>query len=178
MLELVELLWCKIGGLPMTYRSHLGMPLVAYLKVKLVWNPILEKMEHRVSGWKKLYLSKGGRLALLNGVHVRVYLHIIYLCSLSLLVWWIGLRSSIEIFSGRVWKFLWGGMGDEFKHHLVGWDMVLTPIANGGLGFRKLVTFNQALLGKWFMLFLVGGNVAMQICSSCEIWRGVGRLVH
>ena len=39
-------------------------------------------------------------------------------------------------------------MGDEFKHPLVGWDKVCTPIVNGGLGIRKLIFFNQALLKK------------------------------
>lgn len=42
-------------------------------------------------------------------------------------------------------------MGDEFKHHLVGWDKVCTPIVNGGLGMRKLIFFNQALLRKWLL---------------------------
>uniref|UniRef100_A0A7N2LZ98 Protein arginine methyltransferase NDUFAF7 n=1 Tax=Quercus lobata TaxID=97700 RepID=A0A7N2LZ98_QUELO len=28
-----------------------------------VWNPILEKVERKLSGWKGLYLSKGGRKA-------------------------------------------------------------------------------------------------------------------
>ena len=32
--------------------------------------------------------------------------------------------------------------------HLLGWDKVCMPIANGGLGIRKLTTFNKALLGK------------------------------
>lgn len=45
-------------------------------------------------------------------------------------------------------NFLWGGLGDEFKHHVVGWDSVFTPIANAGKSIRKLKTFNQALLGK------------------------------
>ena len=31
-----------------------------------IWNPILEKFEWRLAGWKKLYLSKGGRLMLLK----------------------------------------------------------------------------------------------------------------
>ena len=39
-------------------------------------------------------------------------------------------------------NFLWSGLGEEFKHHLVGWDKVCTPIASGGLGIRKLTTFN------------------------------------
>ena len=40
--------------------------------------------------------------------------------------------------------FLWG----DSKNHLVGWDKVYAPISNGGLGIRKLTTFNKALLGK------------------------------
>ena len=33
---------------------------------KYVWNPILEKINKKLAGWKKLYLSKGGRLTLLK----------------------------------------------------------------------------------------------------------------
>ena len=45
--------------------------------------------------------------------------------------------------------FLWGGVGDEFKYHMVKWSKVCSMISAGGLGLRKLVDFNRALLGKW-----------------------------
>lgn len=61
--QLAEILCCRIGVLPMSY---LGMPLGSSFKASSVWNPILEKIERKLVGWKKLYLSKGGRLTLLK----------------------------------------------------------------------------------------------------------------
>ena len=46
--------------------SYLGMPLGAHFKDASIWNPIIERMEKRLSNWKRLFLPKGGRLTLLK----------------------------------------------------------------------------------------------------------------
>ena len=45
--------------------------------------------------------------------------------------------------------FLWTGIGDECKLHLVNWSKVCSPVKNGGLGIWCLRRFNFVLLGKW-----------------------------
>ena len=40
--------------------TYLGMLLGFSSKAVGVWNPIIEKVEQRLAGWKKLYLSEGG----------------------------------------------------------------------------------------------------------------------
>ena len=47
-------------------------------------------------------------------------------------------------------NFLWGSSVEYFKYPLVAWEKVCLPHELGGFGIRNLVSFNQALLGKWF----------------------------
>ena len=127
------LLGCNVETLPMSY---LGMPLGASHNSPSILNPILEKIEQKLAGWKK-YLSKGGKLMLLKSTLS------------SLPTYFLSLFTIPTYVANRIEKlqrdFLW----DNSKTHLVGWDKVCAPIANGGLGIRKLTTFNKALLGKW-----------------------------
>ena len=60
---LAKILGCRVGELPISY---LGMSLGASHNFPSIWNPILEKFERHLVGWKKLYLSKEGRLMLLK----------------------------------------------------------------------------------------------------------------
>ena len=60
---LANILQCRVGRLPMKY---LGMPLGTSFKPAAIWNPTLEKMEKKLFGLKRLYLSKGGRLMLIK----------------------------------------------------------------------------------------------------------------
>ena len=96
--ELVEILGCSESALPLKY---LGLPLGASFKDKMVWNPILEKMEQRLAGWKRLYLSRGARLLLLRALSLACLL-IFFLFSLFLLRWPRGWRNYKENFFAMV----------------------------------------------------------------------------
>ena len=136
--SLANILQCRVGSLPMTY---LGMPLGTLYKTPSIWNPILERMEKKLSGWKRLYLSKGGRLTLLKSTLS------------SLLTYYLSLFTipkAVAIRLERIQRnFLWGSSVECFKYPLMAWEKVCLLRELGGLGIRKLVLFNQALLGKW-----------------------------
>jgi hypothetical protein len=58
--ELALILGCRVSKLPMQYLVG------ARFKSGKVWDPILEKMEKWLAGWKRMSLSKGGRLTLIK----------------------------------------------------------------------------------------------------------------
>lgn len=50
--------------------------------------------------------------------------------------------------------FLWGSNVGIHKYHLLKWDKVCSPLSFEGLGPRRLLVFNNALLGKWLWSFV------------------------
>ena len=54
--------------------------------------------------------------------------------------------------------FLWSGIGEGKRDHLVSWDIVCNSKAKGELGFGKISLKNLALLGKWLWRYSREGS--------------------
>jgi hypothetical protein len=58
--RLAGILECGVASLPVKY---LGLPLGTSYKSTHIWDEVIENIDHRLASWKRLYLSKGGRVA-------------------------------------------------------------------------------------------------------------------
>jgi hypothetical protein len=136
--DLAGILGCGVSSLPLKY---LGLPLGAPFKAKSSWDEVVGKIERRLASWKRLYLSKGGRVTLIKSTLSNLPTYFLSLFPIP---------SSVASRIEKLYQdFLWNGIGEEFKFHLVNWPKVCSPISSGGLGIRNLRLFNKALLGKW-----------------------------
>ena len=116
MVELVKILGCQQSSLPLKY---LGLLLGASHKEETIWNPILEKMEQRLVGWKKLLLSKGGKVTLIKSTLSNLPIYFLSLIPIPVKV-----ANCMEKLQR---DFLWRGI-DAPKVPLVEWHKVCMPV--------------------------------------------------
>jgi len=155
--SLASLFGYRVARLPMKY---LGFPLRAPYKSTTIWNGIVEKMERRLAGWKSLYLSKGGRLILIKSTLSNLPTYYLSLFPIPL-----GVANKI----GKLQRhFLWGGLNEEFKFHLVKWSQICSPMQFGGLEIRNMCKFTQALLGKWLCQFTTKREVFWRLVVEAK----------
>ena len=75
-----------------------------------------------------MYLFKGGRVTLIKSMLFNFPMYFMFLFPLSA-----GVANRIEKLRS---DFLWDGLDEEFKYHIVSWSKVRSSIFEGGLGVR------------------------------------------
>jgi hypothetical protein len=133
--ELASILGCRVSSLPMKY---LGLPLGASFKAKSIWDGIIEKMELWLASWKRMYLSKGEMITLIKSTLSNMPTYFISPFPLATSV-----TNQIEKLQRDL---LWGGIGKEFKFHLVSSTKVCYLI-----GVPKAYLVQLSSLGEMIM---------------------------
>jgi hypothetical protein len=150
------ILGCTVSSLPM---KDLHLPLRASFKAKAFWDAVIEKFEHRLAECKRMYLPKGGRITLIKCTLSNLHTYFLSLSPIH-----VGVANSIE---KPQQDFLWGGLGNEFKFHLVSWSKVYSLICEGGLGVRNLSNFFFFLISNRQIL-LKAKCISTYIASTQE----------
>ncbi|XP_024965156.1 uncharacterized protein LOC112505488, partial [Cynara cardunculus var. scolymus] len=135
---ILECLPFILGLFPICY---LGVPL-SHARLKISdYGPLIANVKSRILNWKSKFLSFGGRRQLIISVLQFIQLH-----WMSVFLFPSGITHDLEsIFR----KFLWAPREDPRGRCRLSWDMVCRPLESGGLGIRRVATWNRALLAKY-----------------------------
>ena len=136
----------RVGELP---TICLGMPLGGKSKSIGIWNGVIEKCEKKLINWKNQYLSRGGRLTMVNSVLDAIPAYMMSVFPDKVIQRIDALRRNI----------FWQGNEDKKKFHLVKWEEVIKNKKDGGLGIRNMKKQYKSLMLKWRWKFITGENM-------------------
>jgi len=129
---------CNTMRLPFQY---LGVEVGGNPRTKQFWEPVVKKIEARLTAWKGRLLSMAGRVCLLKLVFTSIPLF--YLSIFRAPVAVCNRINSIQR------RFLWAWGKENEAIAWVSWENVCKPCEEGGLGVKETRNFNSALLDKW-----------------------------
>ncbi|KAL4385916.1 hypothetical protein GQ457_09G028800 [Hibiscus cannabinus] len=132
-----EKIFCKSEKFPSTY---LGLPLGISKNDAHVWDPVVEKVRLKLSGWKSKTLSFGGRITLVKSVLSNLPIYFISILPMPVKI--------CKLLSNIIAKFLWGS-SDHRAIHWLKWETICLPRSHGGLGLINFKVKNHAMLFKW-----------------------------
>ena len=123
------------------------MPIFKVKTNSSAWQPIVDTIKSKITGWGTSWLNFAGKVILIKAV---LNSYLLYQCSLILAP--VKIISQIE---GLMRSFLWqGGANGSKKFALVNWKTVKMPKQEGGLHIRDLRIQNLSMGSNllWSML--------------------------
>ena len=122
------------------YEKYLGLPSFVGRAKYSNFAQIKERVWSKLKGWKEKLISQAGREILIKSVAQALPTYAMNCFRLPN-----RLITEIEVLIRRFW---WGQAGERNKMHWIPWKSLCKSKKGGGLGFRELGFFNEALLAK------------------------------
>ncbi|XP_062075373.1 uncharacterized protein LOC133779427 [Humulus lupulus] len=126
------------SSLPFRY---LGIPICSKRISKVECGIILDKMVARIRQWSSRNLSYSARAILINSVLMSIHSYWAQIMVLP--------RKLLKDIDAICRAFLWKGVAEAHGPGTVAWSTICSPKSAGGLGFRKIIEWNIAALGKY-----------------------------
>lgn len=157
---------CDILGFASTpfLGKYLGFPLKQLGSSSQDFNFILDRVKQKLTGWKANLLSLAGRTILIKASLAATPSYVMQFSYL--------LGRVLDGLDRINRNFLWGSTDTTKKIHWVGWEKVIKPKEEGGLGLQFAKGRNLALLSKLNWRFHTEGEapwvrvLKMKYCSQ------------
>lgn len=123
-----------------TFVNYLGSCIDEPPRSRRIFDIILDKLNEKLKSWKANLLSQDARVVLIKSVlsFLSLY-HLSYFKLTSQEAHKCDLLLS---------NFFWGSGNGKNSPHMKAWDTICRPKGEGGLGIKKILEFNDALIGK------------------------------
>ncbi|GER30020.1 RNA-directed DNA polymerase (reversetranscriptase)-related family protein [Striga asiatica] len=131
-----------LNGISIVHSTrYLGLPLGLGRSKRDIFSFVTNKVIQRLSSWKNIFLSEAGKAILLNSVIGALPTFVMSCFKLPIAV-------CTDIC--RLCASFWWGSDENGRNkiHWASWQKLTLPKENGGLGFKCLTSFNEALLAK------------------------------
>ncbi|KAK4389823.1 putative ribonuclease H protein [Sesamum angolense] len=158
-MEMATLLGVRIDSMPAKY---LGLPYFVGRNKRELFSYVRTRVWQRVSGWKEKMLSQAGKEILIKLIVQSIPSYCMSCFKLP-----DSLLREIESIAAN---FFWSNT-ERNKIHWVAWDKMCISKKKGGLGFRKMQTFNVAMLAKQGWRIMSNPNLLISRILKARYYR-------